>query len=458
MEKESFMNDEIAEIMNANFVNIKVDREERPDIDKIYMTFLLMVNQSGGWPLSVWLTPDLAPITAGTYFPPESRWGVPGFKTVLLQIADKWKNRRDELASTGLTIIQKIQESVDESKNTEEEDLTIESKFNNALRLFKFTTDKEWGGFNRAPKFPEVSKLNFMLHATSVLSRNSQSDHAAMIMELLEKTLTKMAGGGICDHIFGGFSRYSVDRKWHVPHFEKMLYDQAQLLKIYGDAFKVTRNQFYLEVCEKIYQYVCSDLIHADGGGFYSGEDADSYPPGQNNTEKIEGAFYAWTYNEIKELFAQESGEFPSLADPRAFKVFTHHFDIQEDGNVTAGNDPHGHFTGKNILFVKGSVEATSKEFGDNAEEIIESGCRLLYNRRKMRPRPLLDTKLICSWNGLMLSGLSKLASIQQSPEKQELCLEKATNLKEFLRTHFYDHELKTLRRSCYAEKGSLTE
>lgn len=434
--------------MNQNFVSIKVDREERPDIDKIYMKFLLMVNRSGGWPMSIWLTPDLSPITAGTYFPPENRWGVPGFKTVLRHIAEKWTDEREELLATGQKVIRIMQKSVDgEGEEDEAATGTVESKFNEALQIFKYSLDKDWGGFNGAPKFPEVSKLNFMLQGYSMTGDKA-------LLGAVTKTLRRIAYGGIHDHVFGGFSRYAVDRKWHVPHFEKMLYDQAQLLSIYARTFQVTSDPFFMDQCEKTFTYLITDLRHS-GGAFFSGEDADSLPTSTSD-KKIEGSFYAWTYAEIEALFEANARKFPEIAEVDLnFRIFCDHFDVKEEGNVAPDDDPQGHFLEKNILFVRSPLteaETDKKYPSVNVREIIRVGCEVLHEERRKRPRPELDTKLICSWNGLMLTGLCHLTAASEDKDKRGTYLKCAQELVAFARSHFYCKDTKTLRRSCYGD------
>lgn len=447
--------------MNEHFISIKVDREERPDIDKIYMKFLLMMSRSGGWPMSIWLTPDLTPITAGTYFPPESRWGVPGFKQVLLHIADKWEMERDELMATGKTVLKIMQKNVDGDNNESEEatattssmatETSIEDKFNATAQILKYTFDKQWGGFNGAPKFPEASKLNFLMHAYS-------QTHDKLLLDAVAITLRKIARGGIHDHVFGGFSRYAVDRRWHVPHFEKMLYDQAQLMTVYANMFRVTRDPFYLTQCEKTFEYLVTDLRHPKGA-FYSGEDADSLPSGEGQVAKIEGAFYAWKYEDIERLFDAAEERFPKCPEPgMSLRIFCDYYDVQEEGNVSVDNDPHGHFKGANILMVKEAMDVMVRRYpGVDVQEVLRVGCAVLHEERQTRPRPELDTKMICAWNGLMLSGLSHLVAAV-GDEKRERYLECAQQLVDFMREHFYCAESKTLQRTCYGEEDQLAE
>lgn len=447
MEKESFECPEVAQVMNQHFVNIKVDREERPDIDKIYMQFVLMINNSGGWPMSCWLTPDLAPITAGTYFPPKDRWGMPGFITVLNKVAEMWNMKRDELTSSGLKVIDILEKTTNESGalnyRGDNHPQSVEERFKEVVKIYKRNMDTVWGGFGSQPKFPEVSKLNLAFHA------ETHKQDCGMA-ELALITLKNIANGGIHDHVFGGFCRYSVDRQWHVPHFEKMLYDQGQLLMAYANAYKLTRNDFYLDVADKIFQYIQTDLRHP-GGGYFSGEDADSFKK-MGDKEKVEGAFYSWTYEEVKNLFEEHSDKFH--LDIHPFKIYASYYGIEKLGNVQPASDPHGHLSGENILRVRTTLEATAELFKidmDTLKNILSTGNGILHTKRNLRPRPHLDTKILTAWNGLVLSGISRLACVKDAPNRQEY-LKAAKELVNYVRTHSYNEETKTLIRSCYGE------
>ncbi|XP_055311855.1 spermatogenesis-associated protein 20 isoform X2 [Sitodiplosis mosellana] len=448
MEKESFENPEVAAIMNRHFVNIKVDREERPDIDKIYMQFVLMVSGSGGWPMSVWLTPDLTPITAGTYFPPKDRWGMSGFVTVLEKIAEMWREKGDELVLRGHKIIDLIDKSAkggESSEQPSQEDFysNTEQRFNEIVKIYDQNIDNVWGGFGGQTKFPEVSKLNLAFHAHVHKPESDMARHALM-------TLKNIANGGIHDHVYGGFCRYSVDRQWHVPHFEKMLYDQGQLLTAYVNAYKMTKDPFYLDVADKIYEYLVTDLRHPNGG-FFSGEDADSYRQ-HGDEEKVEGAFYAWTQDEVQMLFSENSEQFSDAA--KALDIYCHFYGITDEGNVQPSSDPHGHLLGRNILRVRTSIEETARKHGVDTElvkDTLQKGNKILYIERCKRPRPHLDTKIITAWNGLALSGLSALATIKDAPRRKEY-IETAQALVNFLRKYSFRENEKTLIRSCYGE------
>lgn len=449
MERESFMNEDTARLMNQHFINIKVDREERPDIDKLYMTFILLINGSGGWPMSVFLTPDLTPITGGTYFPPRDRWGMPGFPTIITKISDKWQNNRDDLKTTGQSIIRAIQKSLQEKKvrdpaNTEELTEQVDYLCSQASHIYERNYDNVWGGSGGAPKFPEISKLTFILNAF-IKQKNEDTLNVAL------KQLDKMANGGIHDHIFGGFSRYSVDKRWHVPHFEKMLYDQGQIMGAYVNAYKITRNSRYLTIADKIYQYICTDL-RDPRGGFYSGEDADSLPT-PDSPEKVEGAFYAWTASEVREVLDKNKDKFTEFEAVDVYEVVAHHYDIRETGNVEPSSDPHGHLLAMNIFFITESIDETASKFGlevQKVEKLLGIAHNLLHQTRSKRCRPHLDTKIITAWNGLILSGLSKLATVKDAPNQQKY-LETAQKLVKFIREHLYDKNSKKLLRTAYA-------
>ncbi|KAH8285183.1 hypothetical protein KR054_005903 [Drosophila jambulina] len=444
MEHESFESSETAAIMNKNYVNIKVDREERPDIDKVYMQFLLMSKGSGGWPMSVWLTPDLAPLVAGTYFPPKSRYGMPAFGAVLESIAEKWRTDKESLMHAGSTLLSALQKNQNASAVAEAafEPGSAEAKLSEAINIHKQRFDQTHGGFGSEPKFPEVPRLNFLFHGYLV---SKDVD----VLDMVLQTLDHIGRGGINDHIFGGFARYATTKDWQNVHFEKMLYDQGQLMAAFANAYKLTRSGTFLGYADKIYQYLLKDLRHPLGG-FYAGEDADSLPT-HEDTVKVEGAFYAWTWDEIKVAFKEQATRFGDISPERAFEIYAYHYGLKPPGNVPAYSDPHGHLTGKNILIVRGSDEETCSNFNLQAEQLsnlLDTANDVLHVLRDKRPRPHLDTKIICAWNGLVLSGLSKLANCGTA--KREQYMQTAKELLDFLRKEMYDPERKQLIRSCY--------
>jgi len=437
MAHESFENEETAAIMNREFVNIKVDREERPDVDRVYMTFVQATTGGGGWPMSVWLTPDLKPFVGGTYFPPVDRYGQPGFTKVLERIAAAWKQDHEKIAEQG----SKIVEALRESQNAQPEAAAkIDYQlFQTAYEQFSRSFDDKEGGFGTAPKFPRPVSLNFL---TRFYNRDPKSESGKHGLEMDLVTLRKMAAGGMHDHLGGGFHRYSVDRYWHVPHFEKMLYDQAQLASAYVDAFQITRDPQYADVARDILDYVARDMTSKDGG-FFSAEDADSLFE-HGKPEHGEGAFYVWTEKQVDAALGDDSS---------AFKF---HYGIQLQGNAPEGSDPQDEFRGKNILIGRHTIAETAKHFKKSEDEarqsLARSGEKLLSIRNK-RPRPHLDDKIIAAWNGLMISAYARAAQILDEPRY----LESATRAAKFLRSNLYDEKSKLLFRN-YRESRSDIE
>jgi hypothetical protein len=437
MAHESFENPDVAAVMNREFVNIKVDREERPDVDRVYMTFVQATTGGGGWPMSVWLTPELKPFVGGTYFPPEDRWGQPGFTKVLERIAAAWKQDHAKISDQGTKIVAALEQSgagiVDPGAKLGRK--TLDAAYQQISRGY----DAHEGGFGVAPKFPRPVTLNFLAR---LYARNPQSESGKHALEMNLFTLRKMAAGGMHDHLGGGFHRYSVDAYWHVPHFEKMLYDQAQLAIAYLEAFQITHDPLFESVARDILDYVRRDMT-AKGGGFFSAEDADSVVP-DNPTKKAEGAFYVW-----------EKKEIDSALGPAA-DIFDFHYAVKAEGNVPAGGDPHGEFTGKNILIELGSIAATAKHFGKAETEIRESLAKAretLFALRAKRPRPHLDDKIITAWNGLMISAFARAAQILGDASY----LETAHNAAVFLSKELYDPSRRILFRN-YREGRSAVE
>jgi len=461
MAHESFESADVAAVMNREFVNIKVDREERPDVDRIYMTFVQATTGGGGWPMSVWLTPELKPFVGGTYFPPEDRWGQPGFAKVLERIAAAWKQDHEKISEQGTKIIAALEQSVvagiaDPGPRLSSQ--TLDAAYQQIARSY----DAHEGGFGVAPKFPRPVTLNFL---SRVYARNPKSESGRHALDMNLFTLRKMAAGGMHDHLGGGFHRYSVDAYWHVPHFEKMLYDQAQLAAAYLDAFQITREPLFEEVARDTLDYVRRDMT-AKAGGFFSAEDADSLvpvaaaydrrpeEPGEGGgsfgghrpplQKKAEGVFYVWSKDEIDAALGDSA------------EVFNFHYAVKTDGNVPAGGDPHGEFTAKNILIELGSVAATAKQFGKNETEVREilarSRAKLLEIRAK-RPRPHLDDKIITAWNGLMISAFARAAQVLNDPDYLDTALRAAI----FLSKELYDASRKVFFRN-YREGRSVVE
>src|SRR5579863_183108 len=294
MERESFENEDIAGILNRDYISIKVDREERPDVDRIYMTFVQATTGSGGWPMSVWLTPELKPFFGGTYYPPQNRFGHPGFASILTQIAEAWDKDREQIVASARDVVKQLEQHV-AVQPAHSGGAAIDAGVpDSGFSIFRRTFDTQLGGFGGAPKFPRPSVFGFLLRYH--LRAKSQE---ALDMVLL--TLREMAKGGMHDQLGGGFHRYAVDERWFVPHFEKMLYDQAQLAISYLEAFQITGDQQYAETARRIFDYVLRDMTDA-AGGFYSAEDADSVVDPEEPTVKGEGAFYIWRDEEIRKL------------------------------------------------------------------------------------------------------------------------------------------------------------
>src|SRR5712671_2606674 len=357
MAHESFESADIAAVMNREYVNIKVDREERPDVDRVYMTFVQATTGGGGWPMSVWLTPELKPFAGGTYFPPEDRWGQPGFAKVLERIAAAWKQDHEKISEQGTKII----EALRESQNAQPEaPAKIDTQvFQTAYEQLSRSFDDKEGGFGTAPKFPRPVSLNFL---TRFYARDPKSESGKRALEMDLVTLRKMAAGGMHDHLGGGFHRYSVDRYWHVPHFEKMLYDQAQLASAYIDAIQITQDRQYADVAGDILDYVARDMISKEGG-LFSAEDADSLFE-QGKPEHGEGVFYVWTEKQIDDALGGDSA------------IFKFHYGVQPHGNAPEGSDPQDEFRGKNILIERHTVLETAKHFRKSEDEARQSLAR----------------------------------------------------------------------------------
>jgi uncharacterized protein YyaL (SSP411 family) len=472
MAHESFEDAATAEIMNREFVNIKIDREERPDVDRVYMTFVQATTGGGGWPMSVWLTPQLEPFVGGTYFPPEDRFGQPAFKRVLQRIAEAWKNDREKISNQGANIVDALREAAKEQTSAGRIDTAIlESAYQQFARAF----DAHEGGFGSAPKFPRPVTLNFL---TRFHARNQDSDSGQHALEMVLLTLRKMASGGMHDHIGGGFHRYSVDAHWHVPHFEKMLYDQAQLASAFLDAFQITGDTEFAATARDILDYVRRDMTLPEGG-FYSAEDADSpvpvaavYDPRNESTshakigahraplqKNAEGAFYVWTKQEIDDALGEDT------------PVFSFHYGVEENGNAPAGTDPHGEFVGKNILIERHSIAETARfrstgvtpvgptgaspvddKEEDSVARLLAQSRQKLFSIRNKRPRPHLDDKIIAAWNGLMISAFARAARALDDAS----CLEIASGAAEFIRANLYDESRKILFRSYREGRGEV--
>ena len=438
MEHESFENAEIAGLLNADFVSIKVDREERPDVDRVYMSFVQSTTGSGGWPMTVFLTPELKPFFGGTYFPPVSRWGRPGFSDLLGELARVWKNDRprvEQAASELLERLKMVTGAGDHGRG--ESTVAGPEALDVAVASYRQAFDERLGGFGDAPKFPRPSELLFL--AREYARRSAAGDLDQAPLQMVTGTLRAMAHGGMRDHIGGGFHRYSVDAAWRVPHFEKMLYDQAQLTLAYLEAAQATGDEAFATVAEDTLTYVMRDLTDREGG-FFSAEDADSVPPeqaGDPSAHKSEGAFYIWTDAEIGAVTGGDAA------------MVRRRFGIEADGN--APQDPQGEFTGRNLLYIAQTVDEIALRTGVTPEAVAEALARAraqLFAVRAHRPRPHLDDKVLTAWNGLMIAAFARAARVLAGRATAAQYLAAGRQAATFIRrTLWIESEQRLLRR-----------
>lgn len=383
MEKESFEDSTVADLLNKYYVSIKVDREERPDIDNIYMTVAQILTGSGGWPLTIIMTHDKKPFFAGTYFPKDSRFGRPGMLDILPQIATAWEKDPDEILNTANRVIDAVKQTSNSNPNGSEITLLT---LKIAEKDFANKFDKIYGGFGNAPKFPSPHNLLFLL-------RQYNRDKNSSTLNMVKKTLDKMEDGGIYDQLGFGFHRYSTDEKWLVPHFEKMIYDQAMLAMAYTEAYQLTRDEKYKKTAEGIFTYVLRDMTSKEGG-FYTAEDADS--------DGEEGKFYFWTYAELQKILSKKD-----------FDLFVKVFNVEKDGNfvdqIKGGKD------GNNILHRTKPYSELANEFNTSEKDIVNKIDRMrkqLFAIREKRIHPFKDDKILTDWNGLMIAALAQAGNI----------------------------------------------
>jgi uncharacterized protein len=433
MERESFENEAVAAVMNRHFVNIKVDREERPDIDATYMAFVQATSGQGGWPLSVWLTPDALPVVGGTYFPPEDKFGRPGFPKICEQLGEAFRDDKDRVLGSAERVMAHLRKEA--AVQTTLRGLPAETVFGDYLDTCESMFDPHHGGFGNAPKFPRPTLMLTLMQLHERFP--AESDERNMAWEMAENTLRAIALGGIHDHLGGGFHRYSVDAYWHVPHYEKMLYDQAQLALAYIGAWQISKHELFRKTAESTLDYVISEM-RDPGGAFHSAEDADSHRH-FGDAHKHEGAFWTWTAEEIS-----------SLLEPMPAAVFTMAYGVEAEGNARPESDPHGDLEGQNTLFRALGIGKLAEAFGLPEDEIerslAESSAQLLAHRAA-RPKPHRDDKIITAWNGLMISALAQAAAAFHS----EKHLNAATTAARFIRESLRDG---TLHRSHRGKRG----
>ncbi|MBC2606557.1 thioredoxin domain-containing protein [Pelagicoccus albus] len=431
MAHESFEDAEIAQTLNELFVNVKVDREERPDVDRIYMSYVQATAGQGGWPMSVWLTPDLKPFYGGTYFPPTDNYGRVGFTTLIDRIGTLWSEDKATLLGYG----EKSRELLQENAGHHQLEGIAEAGDAIEMCLEELNTDfdEEWGGFGRAPKFPMPGYFNILLEKSARRSKTKW-------LNLITSSLDKILDGGIWDHVGGGLHRYSVDQYWHVPHFEKMLYDQGQMSGVLAEAFRISGSARYAKAACQIIDYVSRDL-RGELGQLFAAEDADSSLP-EDPTRHGEGAFYVWTKQEIESLLGSD------------FELFAEAFYIKSEGNARPESDPHGELTGMNTLMRIRGDKGLAARFGKTESEVarvIEAGLKKLFDKRIKRPRPLLDDKTLLSWSSLMISGACKV--YQRCG--YEPALELATDAAEFLLASMREEATGSLARAFRNGRGN---
>ncbi len=434
MAHESFEDERIAEVMNHHFVCVKVDREERPDIDAAYMSYVQASTGQGGWPMSVWLTPEGNPVFGGTYFPPDDRHGRPGFARVCHELARLWRDDRQHMESRAQDMMEQLRQS-NASPPPEGKALAPEA-IQTFLNRCKAMFDLELGGWGGAPKFPRPCVPRTLMQIADRLGIDSPQGSDAWMMT--ETTLRAMALGGMHDHLGGGFHRYSVDRYWHVPHYEKMLYDQAQLAMAYLDAWQISADPCFREVTEGIFRYLI-DTMRDPLGAFHAAEDADSLP-GPEADHPREGAFWTWEADEISRLLV-----------PRAAAIFCSAYGVEADGNARPGSDPHGELRGQNTLFRARPDEELASQFNCDPEEIrasLKASSAILLAARTQRPHPHRDDKIISAWNGLAIGALARGGRILDRPDLIRAASDTAT----FLQQELWHDE--TLYRSFRKQRG----
>ena len=404
MEHESFEDSTVASLMNSNFINVKVDREEMPEVDHLYMSVCQAMTGRGGWPLTIIMTPEKKPFFAGTYFPKEGRGKTPGMLQLIPSLANAWKNKQSEIKNS----IDKIENYLIEINTSKPGKNWNENIIKTAFSDFSSKFDSDFGGFGRAPKFPSPHNLILLLRYSKIY--NDQN-----ALKMVEITLDNMRLGGIFDHIGLGFHRYSTDRRWFLPHFEKMLYDQAMIAMAYLEAYQITKKQKYGNVAEEIFTYVLRDMTDPKGG-FYSAEDADS--------EGEEGTFYVWDKAELIEVLGQENGE-------KFSKIF---------GFIKGGNfhdEASGQTTGKNIPYFPKELDSILNKLemsSENFNNFIEESRKKLFLKREKRIHPLKDDKILTDWNGLMIAALSQGGRILNNPEYTEAAQKSVNFMQKYLR------------------------
>ncbi|MCW1924555.1 thioredoxin domain-containing protein [Luteolibacter arcticus] len=432
MERESFENEAIAGVMNANFICVKVDREERPDIDATYMAFVQATTGQGGWPMSVWLTPEGKPVVGGTYFPPEDRYGRAGFPRLCAEIGRLWQDDRARMEDSATKVMAHLRE--ESAAESVLQGLPPAKVFGDFIDRCESMFDPALGGWGNAPKFPRPVVPRLLLQ----LADRFDGDEREAALQMTSRTLRAMAAGGMHDQLAGGFHRYSVDRYWHVPHYEKMLYDQAQLALLYLESWQAAGDDRDREVAEDIFRYVLTELLDPSGA-FHAAEDADSLISA-SDSEKKEGAYWTW-----------EAAEIYRLLDTRSAAIFCAAYGVEESGNSRPESDPHGELEGRNTLFRAVSMSGLAEQFDLSEAEIramLDQASKVLLEARGKRPLPHRDDKLITAWNGLMVGALARGGRVLGRAD----LIDAAKGALEFIRKELWDGE--KLWRSYRGKRG----
>lgn len=436
MERESFENDRVAEVMNHHFINVKVDREERPDIDATYMAFVQATTGQGGWPMSVWLTPEGKAVVGGTYFPPEDKGGRAGFTRVCHELGRLWRDDRTKMEASADKVLDHLQKEAAGTATLR--GVPAPKVFGDYLDRCDAMFDPEWGGFGGAPKFPRPVIIRALMQLSERFG--IKSVEGEMAWQMTDRTLRTMAAGGMHDHLGGGFHRYSVDRYWHVPHYEKMLYDQAQLAMAYLDGWQISGEKLFRDTAEGIFRYLL-ETLRDFGGAYHAAEDADSLPTAEA-LEKREGAFWTWEANEIS-----------NLLDPRAAAIFSSAYGVEAQGNARPESDPHGELENQNTLFRAMSDSYLAERFDCSEDEIRERlhECgQILLAARLQRPMPHRDDKIVTAWNGLAIGALARGGRILDREDLTKAAEEAAG----FLKKELWDGE--TLYRAFRGRRGNV--
>lgn len=435
MAHESFDDERIASVLNAHFVAVKVDREERPDIDAVYMEFVQATTGQGGWPMSVWLTPEGRPVVGGTYFPPEDRYGRAGFPRICLELARLWREERERMVESAARLGAQLAEARSAPAIGGFAD---EPVFRRYIADCRRRFDADFGGFGSAPKFPRPSVLRALMQLSERYGRGTADGSDAW--DMAERTLRAMAMGGMHDQLGGGFHRYSVDRRWHVPHYEKMLYDQAQLVVAYLEAWQGSGDGYFREVAERTLGYLSGTMRDACGA-FHAAEDADSLPEA-GAAESREGAFWTWRAAEIRDCLPPEDAA-----------LFAAAYGVEDEGNAAPESDPHGELAGCNTLYRAVEEAGLAERFGVTADEVearLRAAVTILLERRSRRPMPHRDDKIVTAWNGLAVWALAMGGRVMARPDLTDLAVLAAA----FLRGSLWDGRV--LYRSFRGQRGSV--